>query len=71
LLSISNAKDCNEINRVALKESRLGIPVLYARDVIHGFRTIFPIPVAQSCSWEAGLVEQGEFDINWTKFTQV
>jgi beta-glucosidase len=71
LLSISDAKDCIKMSRTALKESRMGIPVLHARDVIHGFRTIFPIPLAQSCSWDAGLVEQGEFDINWTKFTQV
>ncbi len=39
-----------EFQRVAVTESRLGIPLLIARDVIHGFRTIFPIPLAQAAS---------------------
>ena len=45
----------NEIQRKAMKESRLGIPVLLGMDVIHGFRTIFPIPLAQGCVWNPEL----------------
>lgn len=47
-----------EIQRIAREESRLGIPVIMARDVIHGYRTIFPIPLAQSCTWDAELVRK-------------
>ncbi|HNW49844.1 MAG TPA: beta-glucosidase BglX [Prolixibacteraceae bacterium] len=49
----------NRIQKIAMKESRLGIPVLFARDVIHGFRTIFPIPLAQAATWDPSLVEDG------------
>src|SRR5450432_3091548 len=46
-----------EIQRIATQESRLGIPVLMGRDVIHGYRTIFPIPLAQACAWDPQLVK--------------
>ncbi|MGH1362144.1 MAG: glycoside hydrolase family 3 N-terminal domain-containing protein [Calditrichia bacterium] len=46
-----------EIQRIAREESRLGIPIIMARDVIHGFRTIFPIPLGQASAWNAKLVE--------------
>ena len=48
----------NTLQRRAMTETRLGIPVLFGFDVIHGFRTIFPIPLAQSCSWNPNLVEK-------------
>ncbi len=47
-----------EAQRIATKESRLGIPILYGQDVIHGFRTLFPIPLAQAASWHPELVRQ-------------
>lgn len=47
-----------EFQRVSTQESRLGIPLLIARDVIHGYHTIFPIPLGQAASWDAGLVEK-------------
>lgn len=47
-----------ESQRVAVEESRLGIPLIHGRDVIHGFRTIFPIPLAQAASWNPDLVRQ-------------
>lgn len=53
-----NAKLRNNLQRKAMEESRLGIPVVFAYDVIHGFKTIFPIPLAQSCSWNINLVEE-------------
>ncbi len=48
----------NEIQRVAVEESRLGIPLIYGRDVIYGHRTVFPIPHKQSASFNPGLVEE-------------
>jgi beta-glucosidase len=47
-----------EAQRIARTESRLGIPLLYGRDVIHGYRTVFPIPLGQAATWDAELVEQ-------------
>lgn len=47
-----------EIQRVAVEESRLGIPVLLAADVIHGMRTVFPIPLGEAASFEPGLAER-------------
>lgn len=44
-----------EIQRIAVEESRLGIPLIMARDVIHGYRTIFPIPLAQAATWDPEL----------------
>jgi beta-glucosidase len=46
-----------EIQRIAVEESRLGIPLIMARDVIHGYRTIFPIPLAQAATWEPQLAK--------------
>ncbi|HEX2861342.1 MAG TPA: glycoside hydrolase family 3 N-terminal domain-containing protein, partial [Lacunisphaera sp.] len=49
----------NALQQRALHESRLGIPALFAADVIHGYRTILPIPLAQACSWNPELIRQG------------
>jgi beta-glucosidase len=46
----------NQIMRKAMGESRLGIPILMGFDVIHGYRTVYPIPLAQACSWNPDLV---------------
>lgn len=46
----------NQIMRKAMEESRLGIPILMGFDVIHGYRTVYPIPLAQACSWNTELV---------------
>lgn len=48
----------NRLQRIAVEQSRLGIPLIYGHDSIHGFRTIFPIPLALACAWEPELVEQ-------------
>ena len=45
--------------RIAIEESRLGIPMIFARDVIHGFRTIFPIPLGQAATFDPAIVEEG------------
>ncbi len=60
--SILNCVDPAEINRlqaVAVEKSRLGIPLLVSRDVIHGFKTIFPIPLGLAATFDPELVEQG------------
>lgn len=49
----------NELQRIAVEESRLGIPLIFARDVIHGFKTIFPIPLGQAASWNPEVAEEG------------
>lgn len=48
----------NNMQRRAMEESRLGIPILFGYDAIHGFRTIYPISLAQACSWNPTLVEE-------------
>ena len=60
--SILNEVDLQKINalqRVAIEESRLGIPIIFARDVIHGFKTIFPIPLGQAASFNPDVAEEG------------
>ena len=60
--SILNCVDPDQINavqRAAVEQSRLGIPVIVGRDVIHGFRTIFPIPLGLAATFDPELVEQG------------
>lgn len=47
----------NQIQRKALEQSRLGIPMLMGFDVIHGYKTVYPIPLAQACSWNTALVQ--------------
>ena len=65
----------NELQRIAVEESRLGIPLLVGRDVIHGFKTVFPIPLGQSASWNPSLAEEcarvaareaARCGVNWT-----
>jgi len=58
VINLAQTDACNRLQRVAVEESRLGIPLLMGRDVIHGFRTIFPIPLGQAASWNPDLVRQ-------------
>ncbi len=55
---VKGASASNEAQRIAVEESRLKIPLLVGFDVIHGYRTIFPIPLAESCSWDLPLIEK-------------
>jgi len=48
----------NELQRVAMEQSRLKIPILFGLDVIHGYRTIFPTPLALSATWDPALIEK-------------
>ncbi len=48
----------NKLQHIAVEQSRLGIPLIFGHDAIHGFRTVFPIPLAEACSWEPELFER-------------
>jgi beta-glucosidase len=58
LLNLSDPELVNRYQRIAVEESRLGIPLIIGADVIHGFRTVFPIPLAEACTWNPALLEQ-------------
>lgn len=59
ILNEVDPEKINEYQRICIEESRLGIPLLVARDIIHGFHTIFPIPLGLAASFDPDLVEQG------------
>ena len=59
LLNIVDPVKINELQKVAVEESRLGIPLVIGRDVIHGFKTIFPIPIGLAATFDPELVEHG------------
>jgi beta-glucosidase len=58
LFNISSAKDTNRFQKLAVEKSRLKIPIVFGLDVIHGFRTVFPVPLALASTWDPALVEQ-------------
>jgi len=75
VLNVIGADKVNALQRIAIKESRLGIPLIVGRDVIHGYRTIMPIPLAMSSSWNPEMVvkamhvsgkEASSDGIHWT-----
>ncbi len=57
-LNVRGARRTNQLQHIAMEESRLNIPVLFGFDVIHGYRTIFPIPLAEASSWDPSLAER-------------
>lgn len=57
-LNATGSQTLREIQRIAVEETRLKIPLLFAYDVIHGYRTIFPIPLAEACTWDPELLQQ-------------
>lgn len=74
-LNVIGAEETNRIQKIAVEESRLGIPLVIGLDVIHGYRTIFPIPLAASASWDTVLIrkaaeiaakEAASAGIHWT-----
>lgn len=75
VLNITGAKECNELQRYAVEESRLGIPLIFGLDVIHGFLTTFPVPLAQGASFDPDVVtrdaevsarEAASWGVHWT-----
>src|SRR5690349_2028014 len=57
-LNVRGARTTNQLQRVAMTESRLKIPLLFGFDVIHGYRTIFPIPLGEAASWDPASAER-------------
>lgn len=75
VLNVVDVSIVNELQRIAVEESRLGIPLMVGRDVIHGFKTIMPIPLGQAATWNPAVVKQGAriaaleaatCGVNWT-----
>lgn len=60
VLWLNDTKKFNELQRIAVEESPSGIPLLFALDVIHGYRTIFPVPLALAASWDPAVPEQAQ-----------
>ncbi|NHM32428.1 beta-glucosidase BglX [Neobacillus terrae] len=58
VLGVSGAQDVMRIQEEYLKTNRLGIPLLFMADVVHGYKTIFPVPLAIGCSWDLDLAEK-------------
>ena len=58
LFNLKGAQAIREVQRIAVEESRLGIPLLFGMDVIHGYETVFPIPLALACSWDMKAIER-------------
>lgn len=75
MLNIKGVKDVKKIQKIAVEETRLGIPLLFGFDVIHGYKTISPIPLAEAASWDLDAIknsasiaaeEAAAVGINWT-----
>ncbi len=75
LFNIKGGDKIRDVQKIAVEQSRLKIPLLFGMDVIHGYKTTFPIPLAMSCSWDMDLIKQSariaaveasSDGINWT-----
>lgn len=75
VFNIKGVEKIQELQRIAVEESRLGIPLIFGMDVVHGYETVFPIPLALSCSWDTvgikqsariAAIEASACGINWT-----
>ena len=58
ILNLKGVDNIQKVQQMAVEESRLGIPLIFGMDVIHGYETIFPIPLALACSWDIPAIEQ-------------
>ena len=75
MLNVRGVKDVQSVQKIAVEESRLGIPLLFGFDLIHGYKTVFPIPLAEAASWDLDAIqlsaqlsakEAAAAGINWT-----
>src|SRR6476469_9597036 len=60
LLFVTDPAEINRLQRMAIEGNRLGIPVLFGFDVIHGLRTILPVPIAMAATWDPETIEAGQ-----------
>ena len=58
MLNVTGVDEVRAFQKLAVEESRLGIPIIFGFDVIHGYKTIFPIPLAESASWDLDIIEK-------------
>ncbi|MBA4408633.1 MAG: beta-glucosidase BglX [Bacteroidota bacterium] len=58
LFNIKSAQKIHDVQQIAVEQSRLKIPLIFGMDVIHGYQTVFPIPLGMSCSWDMALIEK-------------
>jgi len=58
LFNIKSVEKIRAVQQIAVEQSRLKIPLIFGMDVIHGYQTVFPIPLGMSCSWDMGLIEK-------------
>ena len=58
ILNLKGVENIRKVQQMAVEESRLGIPIIFGMDVIHGYETIFPIPLALACSWDIPAIKQ-------------
>ena len=58
LFNVKGVDNIREVQKIAVEQSRLRIPLLFGMDVIHGYETVFPIPLALSCSWDMEAIEE-------------
>jgi beta-glucosidase len=75
MLNVKGAKEVRAIQKIAVEQTRLGIPLLFGFDVVHGYKTISPIPLAEAASWDLNAIkksaeiaaeEASSVGINWT-----
>src|SRR3954449_5531475 len=60
LLFVTDPAEINRLQRLAIEGNRLGIPAIFGFDVIHGLRTVFPVPIAMGASWDVETIERGQ-----------
>ena len=58
VLNLLGAENTYKLQKQVVEQSRLGIPLIFAYDVVHGYKTMFPLPLAESCSWNLDLMQQ-------------
>ncbi|MES2487330.1 MAG: glycoside hydrolase family 3 N-terminal domain-containing protein, partial [Bacteroidota bacterium] len=58
MLNVKGVKDVRALQKIAVEETRLGIPVIFGFDVIHGYKTISPVPLAEAASWDMEAIEK-------------
>lgn len=58
ILNVKGVEKIKNLQEIAVKKTRLGIPLLFGQDVIHGYQTVFPLPLAQACSWDMAMIER-------------
>ena len=70
LFNLKGVEKIREVQKQAVEESRLGIPLLFGMDVIHGYETMFPIPLGLSCTWDMAAIENTSHPSGFSRRSQ-